>query len=148
MATSLSGPLRALLRGLALAFLTAMLIGCEDPVLPLPPTAQQFTPGPVYREWWSQVEGCSGRTGAFDAVRWYVVPGDEPFRVATIRQPVLGYWDSLANRIVLLEWVPSATELVRHEILHALLKRTDHPAEYFERRCGALISGPGVVGDG
>jgi hypothetical protein len=29
--------------------------------------------------------------------------------------------------------------LVRHEMLHDLLGRGDHPAEFFQRRCGAVV---------
>jgi hypothetical protein len=129
------------------ALLALAFSACIEVVAPLPEGASPFTPGPVYREWWRQVEECSGKTGDFDAVSWYVVPGDIPFRIPTIDKPLLGYWNSATNRIVLLEWVPSATELVRHEMLHALLRRADHPYEYFEQRCGELIRGPGLMDD-
>ena len=29
--------------------------------------------------------------------------------------------------------------VVRHEMLHELLGRGDHPAEYFQRRCGSVV---------
>ena len=75
---------------------------------------------------------------------WFVVPGEEPFRVKGFDRPVAGYWDGAAKRIVLLEWVPSASHLARHEILHALLRRPGHPREYFVDKCGDLVIGPGV----
>jgi hypothetical protein len=30
--------------------------------------------------------------------------------------------------------------IVRHEMLHDLLGRGDHPAEYFQRRCAAVVA--------
>jgi hypothetical protein len=56
-------------------------------------------------------------------------------------------WHPSDNRIVLLEWVPSRSSLVRHEALHAILGRGDHPDEYFVASCGAVINAPGLVID-
>ena len=129
-----------------LPLLLLAALSCSDAVapLPLPDGAVRFTPDPIYREWWAQVEDCAGSTGDFDAVEWYVVPGDRAFYAPGLDRKVLGYWDPGSNRIVVLEWVPSASALVRHEMLHAILRETGHPAEYFERRCGPVISGPGL----
>jgi hypothetical protein len=122
-----------------------MVGACSDAAAPapLPPDAREFTPEPVYRDWWQQMERCSGRSAPFDAVRWYVVPGEAPFRVAGIPYPVIGYWDQRANHIVLLEYLPTQrAPVIRHEALHAILRRTDHPPRYFEELCGAAIGGP------
>ena len=132
------------LLALTVAFTSA---GCGDhPAAPsaLPESAVPFTPEPVYRTWWDQVEACSGTAGPFEDVRWYVVPGDRPFVVPALGRTVLGYWDPGTNSIVVLQWVPSAAALVRHEILHALLRRSDHPPEFFEERCGEVITGPSL----
>ena len=120
-----------------------VLISCASDTTapPLPPDAREFTPEAVYRDWWAQVEQCSGRTAVFDDVRWYVVPGEDPFRVDGVAYPVLGYWERQGNRIVLLQYVPdSRAALIRHEALHAILRRTDHPAEFFVERCGEVIT--------
>jgi hypothetical protein len=130
--------------------LLAGALACDRataPIPPLPPGARVFTPEPVFREWWAQMEGCSGRTGSFDAVTWYVVPGEDPFPAPGVGQPVHGYWHPSDNRIVLLEWVPSRSSLVRHEALHAILRRSDHPEEYFVAKCGAVINAPGLIID-
>lgn len=120
-------------------------VGCEDgfaPV-PLPPNAFPFTPEPVYRAWWAQIEQCAGRRGSFDAVRWYAVPGEEPFSVPRHPRPVYGYWNAVENHIVLLQYLPNRrAPIIRHEMLHAILQRTDHPREYFVERCGDDIDGP------
>lgn len=104
---------------IAVAAFTLVLGGaCEDttaPDLSLPAGARRFTPEPVFREWWAQVEACAGRQASFDAVSWYVVPGEVPFEAPGVARAVLGYWHPADNRIVLLEWVPNRTSLVRHE---------------------------------
>lgn len=123
----------------------ASLGACHDPSAPtpLPPGAEAFVPETVYREWWQQMEICSGTKAPFDSVRWYVVRGEEPFRVRGIDYPVVGYWDPQNNHIVLLEYLVSQrAPVIRHESLHAIIRRTDHPPLYFEERCGATIGGP------
>lgn len=132
---------------LVVAAFTLVLSGaCEEAVAPdlsLPEGARRFTPEPIFREWWAQVEACAGRRASFDAVSWFMVPGEVPFDAPGVSHAVLGYWHPADNRIVLLEWVPNRTSLVRHEALHAILHRSDHPTEYFETRCGHVIDAPG-----
>lgn len=85
--------------------------------------------------WWSLVEQCSGRSGSLAAVQFY-----------RTRDPMLfvdgkrydGYWWSEGNRIALATPQDGAT--VRHEMLHALLRRGDHAPEYFAGRCDGWIS--------
>ena len=64
--------------------------------------------------------GC-GTQASFDAVSWFVVPGEVPFEAPGIPHAVLGYWHPADNRIVLLEWAPNRTSLVRHEALDTIL---------------------------
>src|SRR5262245_2340092 len=130
------------LRGL-LAITICGGVACHDSLAPLPPDAREFVPESVYRQWWAQMEQCSGLRARFDDVRWYIVPGEEPFAAPGIRYPVLGYWDRRGNRIVLLEFLPNQrAPVIRHEALHAILGRTDHPPLYFEQLCGETIGGP------
>lgn len=93
------------------------------------------------------MEACARHTGSLAAVRWYYVPGFDPFPAPGISQPVLGYWHGSDNRIVLLQYVPNPPALIRHEMLHALLQRADHPTLYFQTRCGATIAGPPLPPD-
>lgn len=128
-----------------LAAFGALAYGCTEPIapVPLPDGAREFTPEPVFRQWWGEMEVCSGERGSFDAVRWYVVSGEIPFAVKGVPYPVVGYWDPKNNRIVLLEYLPNQrAPVIRHEALHAIIRRTDHPALYFAERCGATIGGP------
>lgn len=122
---------------------TLMAPACSEPVTPLPDTAKEFFPEAVYREWWHQMEECSGRTASFDDVRWYFVPGEVPFHVAGVDHAVVGYWDPHGNKIVVLQYLPNQrAPTIRHESLHAILRRTDHPPEFFVDRCGAVIDSP------
>lgn len=136
---------RVRLHAVVASALLASSVACSDAIgpTPLPAHAQQFTPEPVFREWWQQMEDCSGMQASFDAVRWYVVPGEEAFYVQGVDYPVVGYWDKYDNKIVLLQYLPNErAPVIRHESLHAILHRTDHPALYFVEKCGGAIDGP------
>ena len=138
-----SGVLLRLAVVVALAF--ALFTSCRTSVAPLtlPAGSFQFQPEPVYRAWWAQMETCSGRKASFDAVTWYAIPGDRPFRVPGHNYDVVGYWDPADNRIVLLQFLPDRrASYIRHEALHAIIRRVDHPDEYFVRRCLNIIHGP------
>ncbi|MDP1857906.1 MAG: hypothetical protein Q8K82_04510 [Gemmatimonadaceae bacterium] len=131
----------ATVAALAVALLTSCR-GSTEP-LALPPGSFQFQPEPVFRAWWAQMEACSGRKASFDAVTWYAIPGDTPFRVPGHDYDVVGYWDPADNRIVLLQFLPDRrASYIRHEALHAIIRRVDHPDEYFVRRCLRVIHGP------
>ncbi len=129
--------------------LLPLLFACAASSEPsaLPPDAVSFEPEPLFAEWWAQMEGCSGQTGDYTSIHWYVVPGEEPFIAPPLGKTVIGYWDPDDNRIVLLQYVPSRSALVRHEMLHALIRRGDHPPAFFQDRCGAVINGPGLPPD-
>lgn len=131
----------------ALFIALPIALGCGDAPtgVETPANAVRFTPEPIFRDWWAQVERCAGRRASYEAVTWMMVPGDEPFRVRGLPKPVLAYWDPGRNWIVMLEYTPDRAAVARHEALHAILRRTDHPREYFETRCGDVIASPGTV---
>jgi hypothetical protein len=115
------------------------IVSCGDATTaPLPSGSQQFTPPEVFRRWWALTEQCSGLTGDYDAIAWYVVPG-----VASIPgpdgSPVQGTWELKHNRIVLAGDAQLAGDLVRHEMLHALLHGADHPRDTFIGKCGGVV---------
>lgn len=89
----------------------------------------------VYREWYQRTEACSGRTGNLDAVQFYVVPGVETFE--TRDGPQVGVWigEGGSHRIVIAGNYQGHEMVVRHELLHTLLRQTGHPEEYFVSRC-------------
>ena len=116
-----------------------LLAACETPVGPrLPTNAEPFTPPAVYREWWALTEACSGLQGDFTRIAWFRVPGAEsiPLADGTL---VNGRWDRVSNRIVLAEESERFGDLVRHEMLHALLQGGGHPRDAFIGRCGGTV---------
>ena len=129
------------------AALLVLAAGCRDALAPLPDGAEPFTPPPVYARWWQMVERCSGVRGSLDAVRFFAVPG-----VRVVRSPsgrdAEGYWSSGGNRIVLAGALTEVGPLVRHEMLHALVRGSGHPREYFLRRCtGEVVCAGACVTD-
>src|SRR5687768_764740 len=113
-------------------------LSCDSPTAPLPAGAVAFTPTSVYSWWWQQTESCSGRTGALSTVQWFVVPG-----VSSIATPngniVSGYWDPDGRRIVLAGESQYFGDLVRHEMLHALLGKGSHPRAEFIQKCSGVV---------
>jgi hypothetical protein len=71
-------------------------------------------------------------------VRWYVVPNSDYFVVDGKQYD--GMWYSHFHYITLASAYLSSGLVVRHEMLHDLLDRTDHPPEYFRDRCAGLVT--------
>src|SRR4029079_6990738 len=112
-----------------------LLTGCDsifDP--PLPAGTVGFSPPPAYELWWSLVQECAGRTGRMRSVDWYVVPGD-----LDADGSVEAYWSPGGNRIVLTSRKQMDGTIVRHEILHALLRGGGHTRHAFLERCGGVV---------
>ena len=120
------------------ALILFLVEGCDPTGSLLPPGAEPFTPPRVYEQWWQLTEQCSGLTGSFAAVSWYRVPGvaDIPLGDGTLAG---GEWDEGANRIVLAGNEELSGDLVRHEMLHALLRTPGHPRAAFISRCGGTV---------
>ena len=116
-----------------------LLAACETSVGPrLPTNAEPFTPPAIYREWWALTEACSGLQGDFTRIAWFRVPGAEsiPLADGTL---VNGRWDRVSNRIVLAGQSERFGDLVRHEMLHALLQAGGHTRDAFIGRCGGTV---------
>ena len=105
---------------------------------PLPADAEQFSPPAIYSTWWNMTQECSAQSGSFGAVTWYKT--DQDLHDPRNGDELTGYWSSADNRIVLKTGEMLDGSLVRHEMLHAILKRTDHPAQYFADQCAALVT--------
>jgi len=118
----------------------------------LPAGAVQIATPAVYREWFERTESCSGKTGDFAAVQFYVVPGVETF--PTEEGSKVGEWisDGSSHRVIIAGNYRDHEMVVRHELLHTLLRQSGHPDEYFVSRCRltweSWNSGSGVVGPG
>jgi hypothetical protein len=80
------------------------------------------------------VESCSGHTTDFDAVRWYRVPIGAGLTVDGAS--AAGAWFADENSIAIGDGWRTNGSLVRHEILHAILRTGSHPEEYFRDACG------------
>src|SRR4051812_18390843 len=90
----------------------------------LPTNAEAFMPPAVYREWSALTEACAGLQGDFNRIAWFRVPGAESFPLAD-GTLVNGSWDG-SNQIVLAGQSERFGDLVRHEMLHALLQARGH----------------------
>ena len=125
-------------RLLAAVAAVAFLAACGNLVDPdLPANAEQYTPPPVYARWWSMTQSCSGLSGDLSAVTWFMVPG-----VSTVLlngKTVEGYWSLAGNRIVIAGAGRLAGGIVRHEMLHALMKAAGHPRAKFLGECGGVV---------
>ena len=117
-----------------------VVVACSDITDPtLDPRAEVLTPPTVYRRWWAMVESCSGLLGSFDRVAWYQVPGSDV--VMSGNDIVGGYWAPVSNSIVLAGNAAYHGKLVRHEMLHALIReRKGHSRSYFVNRCAGVVS--------
>jgi hypothetical protein len=127
-----------------------VMLTCGSCLQPLPPrplivTAVPIAPFPMWRRWWALTELCSGRTGNFDAVRWYYVPG------WAFMSPVTRY-DSVGSprrdstevvgvsvrdgrtSIYLAESQLMSRGTVMHEMLHAL-GEDRHSMRVFVTQC-------------
>jgi hypothetical protein len=118
--------------------LLAVITACETPLgplEPLPSSALRFDPPEQYLSWWRLTEACSGRTHQPEGIKWYVVPMATSF--ATSSGSLTAQWSrgSDGARIVISGAYQSSEMVVRHEMLHALLDRGDHPSQYFIDRC-------------
>jgi len=120
------------------AMLLLSIFSCTrivDPVLES--GAQQFERPPVYARWWSLVESCSGIQGSLADITWYQVPGST---VTLDGKDVSGYWSRASNSIVLASDEVLGGAIVRHEMLHALVRQPGHSREYFLNRCGGIVA--------
>jgi hypothetical protein len=112
---------------LSLVVFATLLAGCGfDPA-----GSQSWEPPAVYKEWWAKTEACSGLSGNFDRVDWTIVPG-ESFHCSS--GDCVGHWDPGHKIFLASEW--SMHEMVvRHEMLHDLMRRRGHPSPPFGKGC-------------
>jgi hypothetical protein len=122
-------------------FLGLLVSACVTITEPLPNGATPLSPPAEYQTWWEQVEDCSGITGHLEGVSWYYIPDVSQFTVPG-NSDVAGYWQPYHHSITLAGSEISDADLVRHEMLHALLNAKGHPVEYFGEKCGAIVSPP------
>jgi len=96
-----------------------------------PAGSEVVEPPSVYREWWAKTEACSGLTGDFDRVEWMIVPGES---FACSSGECVGHWDPGHRIYVASDWAHHEM-VVRHEMLHDLMRRRGHPSPPFGSGC-------------
>ena len=97
-----------------------------------PESAVEFNPPGYFRSWWQVVEECSGGRASYDEVSWYTAPHSD---LEVRGEPAFGAWFEQGNRIALASGTTKNPSLVRHEMLHAILRAGGHPSEYFQQKC-------------
>lgn len=126
------------LRGWRLPLLLITLAGCQaplGPLAPLPDNAVAFLPPAEYQAWWAMTETCSARQGDPGRIAWFVVPNVAAFMTSRGQKAAGWSRGTDGSRIVIAGAYQDSQMVVRHEMLHALLDRGDHPPEYFVNRC-------------
>jgi hypothetical protein len=134
--TSTLGPTAALIA------ITLTCAGCRDftavAAPELPAGAVTLDPLPDYVSWWSTVERCAGRKADVSRIHWFSIPGRTSFVYHDGQYD--GYWWSEVHWILLAGDKVENGMIVRHEMLHDLLGRGDHPPEYFQQRCANIVA--------
>jgi len=128
-----------LMLGFALA-----LSGCGtlmSPDAPLEyPDAVGYFDRDNFREWWNELEGCSKLSRNLDGVGFFYVSAETlPSALHGIR--TLGQYFPQTNRIFVVASAKSDRQVIRHEMMHALLRdESGHPPMYFgsDGLCGYL----------
>jgi hypothetical protein len=124
-------------KAMATAFCAAACSSISEPARD--PRAEKLQPPPVYSRWWSMTESCSGVQGRMSNVSWYQVPGSDV--VDSNGEYVAGYWGPVSNSIVLAGNGILFGDLVRHEMLHALLRQqSGHSRVFFVEHCAGIVS--------
>lgn len=105
-----------MMRALLLALV--VVVGCGTPFMAY--EAAPYTPPPVFQTYWRETELCTGRTGDFAQIQWFVVPSGQLFYRGEV---VSGLWDaprSIYLTHLIVERLDLYHSTVRHEIGHAL----------------------------
>jgi hypothetical protein len=120
------------------AVLLLALAGCGENIVDpkLPEASSRFDPPQSYTRWWNMVQSCSGAVGDLSAVSWYrtalpLIPLDG--------SSVTAYWSQATNRVVVTDQFLLDGAVIRHEMLHSLIRRAGHPREYFVEKCGGVV---------
>jgi len=122
--------------GSLLAFAGILVGGCTyEPTPALPDGAVSFEAPTAYVTWWDRTSECSGISGDMARVEWYVVPDVATFPTEQGEKVGIRVRTGDRIQIVLAGQYQLHEMVVRHEMLHALLREPGHPDEYFTERC-------------
>ena len=123
-----------------LLLVASVAVGCHDSLAPatLPSGSVPMIAPETYARWWAETEACSGRKGTIKRVNWYMVPNSDFFWYGG--ETYDGYWFRYHHQIILASASIPDSNVVRHEMLHDLLDDGNHPAEFFQKRCGGVVA--------
>lgn len=83
---------------------------------------------------WNELENCSGLRGNFGTVHFFSTS-----ELTADGMDIYGIWLGGLNWIVVVEKLKHNPRLLKHEMMHALLRGgSDHPAHYFNGICGDI----------
>lgn len=116
---------------------SASLVACESPLADAVGLVE-LVPPPVYERFWAETEACSERSGDFFEVRWFVardlVPGSD----------ILGRRTGASEIVVRTDlWLDG--KVVRHEILHQLLRGDEKHEDPAWRDCSGIVMSPRFI---
>ena len=83
-------------------------------------------------------QACSSLTGSLAAISWYQT--SQVVYDTKSGDVIAGYWLPESNRIVLTSSVMLDGGIVRHEMLHALIRKGGHPRSQFLNNCGGTVA--------
>ena len=120
------------------------LSGCSDIAgfdKPLEyPDAVEYFEGAMFPQWWEELEACSKLSRRLQGVEFYYVPRETfPSVLHGIR--TVGLYFPESDRIFVVESEKANRQVIRHEMMHALLRdESRHPPKYFgsDGLCGYL----------
>lgn len=110
-------------------------------VVEMPRDATAFSPPGVYATWWAMVESCSGLTRPASEIAWFVVPG-HTLTLRGVDAAGAFIMDARGPHIILASTALDDGVVVRHEMLHALLRKRAHPRGQFLGRCAGEVNCP------
>ncbi len=90
--------------------------GCDDALAVDVSNRRPLTPAPVYTDWWSEIESCSGQSGDMARVEWSIA-----LAIKVNGRQVVGHWRP-PHDILLREGKELDPLVVKHEMLHDLLQ--------------------------
>lgn len=133
---------RRLSRAVAALAVIVLAGGCREGLIVAPPdlpsSAEAFTAPDEYASWWQATEACAGLMGEMSRVHWFLVPSSQSFYYRGTLYD--GYWWDDYHWITLASAKIDDGGIVRHEMLHDLLGRGDHPPAYFQGRCATVVT--------
>lgn len=131
---------------LAVAVAVVCMVGCVEgatsPSSSITANAVPFYPlsgahwsPTLYREWWANMEQCSGRTGNLDSVRWFL-PADTmaTWFWSSSNRPAGGTYIESERAIIVIRTSVTNQWRIEHEMLHAILRSPGHPSVFTD--CG------------